>query len=200
MACPGNDNETCGGASTMSVYRNPSLAVTDTPQLPTGWKAAGCVVDNGGGTSRTLIGYSYASSKMTINSCVSTCSARGFAYAGIEYASECYCSNAPKALVASTKCSMPCSGDSRYTCGGGNALSLFTSAATVAPGYQYVGCVAEGSTGRLLTGARLETADMTPQKCTSFCADAGLQYSGVEYGSECYVSRKWALLVGESSG
>lgn len=68
----------------MSVYRNPKLAVDATPALPSGWKAAGCVADNVN-SSRTLSGYTFASSGMTIQSCVSTCSGRGFAYAGVEY-------------------------------------------------------------------------------------------------------------------
>ena len=76
----------------MSVFRNPSLAVTAAPSLPSGWKAAGCVADNVS-SGRTLSGYTYASSDMTISSCVSTCSGRGFAYAGIEYSVCITCSS-----------------------------------------------------------------------------------------------------------
>lgn len=74
------------------------------------------------------------------------------------------------------------------TCGPtANALTFFTSSAALAPGYSVVGCVTEGTSGRLLTGASIVADDMTPQKCTSFCAQAGLMFSGVEYGRECYV-------------
>lgn len=68
----------------MSVYRNPSLAVAAAPALPAGWKSAGCIADNVN-SSRTLTGYTYAASDMTLSACVSACDSRGFAYAGVEY-------------------------------------------------------------------------------------------------------------------
>ncbi|KAK9893605.1 WSC-domain-containing protein [Cystobasidium minutum MCA 4210] len=185
MGCAGNDNEICGGPSTLTLYRNPSKAVV-APKLPSGWKSAGCIADNVNGGGRTLSAYTFSSSNMTQQLCVNTCNDRKFAYAGVSYAAECYCSNAPTTLQTSTNCNMACSGDARYTCGGPNALTLFTTSHVVASGYSYTGCVAEGSSGRLLTGASTTGDDMTPLKCTQFCSSKGLQYSGVEYGRECY--------------
>lgn len=45
-------------------------------------------------------------------------------------------------------------------------------------------CVAEGTTGRALTGASFADDSMLPAKCMSFCKDKGFRLAGVEYGRE----------------
>jgi hypothetical protein len=50
---------------------------------------------------------------MTYESCTALCGQRGFQYAGIEYAGECFCDsqiNGGKAAPMS-ECNMKCSGD-----------------------------------------------------------------------------------------
>jgi hypothetical protein len=94
MQCPGNSNEDCGGPGALTLYHNPTNAVK-APELPSGWKAAGCVQDGVNGAGRTLSGYSYVSDDMTLAKCVNTCNDRKFAYAGVEYGSECWCGNEP---------------------------------------------------------------------------------------------------------
>lgn len=42
---------------------------------------------------RALTGFSGAGGTMTIAKCVSACNERGFKFAGLEYARECYCGN-----------------------------------------------------------------------------------------------------------
>ncbi len=63
---------------------------------------------------------------MSVNVCLAFCSARGFAYAGVEYGSECYCGRVtPKStLLDSSKCNMPCAGDQSQQCGGSLAISV----------------------------------------------------------------------------
>lgn len=124
VTCSGVSTENCGGSMTMNLYRNPSNTVGSVPaSIPAGWKSLGCMADNVNG-KRTLSGYTFASSDMTLQKCVSTCQSKGFSYAGSEYETECFCGNEPTILQASTKCSMGCGGDPRYMCGGGNALSM----------------------------------------------------------------------------
>lgn len=91
--CAGNVNEDCGGHSALTLYRNPTKA-TAAPNLPAGWSSAGCVADNVNG-ARTLSGYTFARPNMTLEYCVNTCNDRKYTYAGVEYGSECYCSNTP---------------------------------------------------------------------------------------------------------
>jgi len=63
---------------------------------------------------------------MTPAECVSLCEANGYAYAGVEYGSECYCgSSRPSTRVADTACNVPCSGSSAAVCGGAWALILY---------------------------------------------------------------------------
>ncbi|KDN42784.1 hypothetical protein RSAG8_06538, partial [Rhizoctonia solani AG-8 WAC10335] len=62
-----------------------------TPVLPSGWAYKSCVREPS--TGRTLTGYSFTSSSMTVDMCVSACATRGYSLAGAEYANECYCGN-----------------------------------------------------------------------------------------------------------
>ena len=88
---------------------------------------------------------------------------------------------------------MACSGDSTSTCGGPNALQLYqnpslakvAAPATVINGFSSSGCIQEVA-GRALTGLRVDYTDMTIDKCTTACAQAGFKLAGIEYGSECY--------------
>lgn len=73
---------------------------------------------------------------MTLEKCTTFCQKGGFAFAGLEYSSECYCGNtlANGATLSafSTQCNMPCSGNAGQTCGGPNAITLFSTAAGLA--------------------------------------------------------------------
>ena len=67
---------------------------------------------------------------MTEASCISYCSTggRNYAYAGIEYASECYCGNTLDSTASAapeTDCNMGCSGNTAQACGAGNRLTVF---------------------------------------------------------------------------
>lgn len=133
---------------------------------------------------------------MTIEACVNFCFSKGFEFAGTEYSVECYCGSSlatAAALVADSDCSMACSGNSGEPCGGGNRLTLFHTTAITGPqvnpgvnDYSYLGCYAEGTTGRALThGAGVPAAEMTVAKCTAACHAANFILAGVEYGGEC---------------
>jgi len=47
-------------------------------------------------------------------------------------------------------------------------------------------CIAEGQTGRALTGASSKSGDMTWARCLNYCATKKFAIAGIEYGSECY--------------
>ncbi len=133
---------------------------------------------------------------MTIEACLNFCVSKGFAYAGVEYSVECYCGTslaATSTQVADSDCNMPCSGDATKPCGAGSRLSLFYTTAITGPqtnpgvnGYNYLGCYAEGTTGRALTyGAGLPAASMTVATCTAACRAVNYILAGVEYSGEC---------------
>jgi hypothetical protein len=146
---------------------------------------------------------------MTIENCISYCTSKGFPYAGAEYSQECWCdsgyaSGATKA--AESDCSMACTGDDTEPCGGPSRLSVFHTTDVLGPqpspgvnGYVYMGCYAEGTTGRALTyGAGLSGSDLTVEKCTAACHAANYILAGVEYGGECckWLKRCAPALVG----
>ncbi|TKA62589.1 hypothetical protein B0A49_13496 [Cryomyces minteri] len=93
-----------------------------------GWAYLGCGTDKI--SSRTFSAKSENNRNMTVANCIDYCSAAGYSYAGMEYSSECYCSNtlatdrAPVAGILGN-CFMKCSGDSTEYCGGGSALSMY---------------------------------------------------------------------------
>ncbi|KAI0659966.1 WSC-domain-containing protein [Cubamyces menziesii] len=125
-------------ASTQSAHSvtpstSPSTPATSTTgpsapaaSLPAGWAVVGCRSDT---SARALTGYSFANDQMTVASCVSTCSSKGFLMAGVEFGRECYCGNsfqnqAGEPLPAAS-CNMACAGDATGTCGGNWAFTLY---------------------------------------------------------------------------
>lgn len=65
---------------------------------------------------------------MTVEMCVEGCKEKGWGYAGVEYAQECYCSNAISETaekIEEAKCGMLCKGNSREYCGGSRALNIY---------------------------------------------------------------------------
>jgi hypothetical protein len=85
----------------------------------------GCYNDTG---SRVLNGYYYSSGSMTVESCVATCNAQGYAYAGAQDGSQCFCGNGPyNSAGQGNACSYTCSGNSGEICGGSYANSVYTA-------------------------------------------------------------------------
>ncbi|KAF9516439.1 hypothetical protein BS47DRAFT_1441245, partial [Hydnum rufescens UP504] len=149
---------------------------------------------------RTLVGYSSSTPTNTPQSCLNTCQGQGYIYGGVEYALECYCSNT-MVISSSTgqpeppgDCSMPCSGDSTQTCGGGNRIMIYTyGSTTTSPpglrslpsppsGWNVKGCFSDSVSARTLVGYSSSTSTNTPQSCLNACQTRGYAYGGVEYG------------------
>ncbi len=92
-----------------------------------------------------------------------------------------------------SSCNMKCSGDQTETCGGPNALLVFSSgAAPPAPAgptvlqtygvWQSLGCYTDTVAARtLLTGMAVQGGSVTPQRCIDACAVKPYKYAGVEY-------------------
>lgn len=135
---------------------------------------------------------------MTIESCQAFCSTNNYGIAGLEYASQCYCSNVMTSTSAlgQTGCNMACTGNTAETCGGSSRLSIFNNTAYQFPGnpspvnsYVYQGCYQEAAAGRLLSGpSYTNSTGMTVESCTAFCKqNLGTgAVAGVEYAQECY--------------
>jgi hypothetical protein len=166
----------------------------------------GCALDNG--TPRPLAGKSYTSTtNMTIDSCTSYCKSNGYALAGLEYSSQCYCASAQsQPLQSPLNCSllsyMVCSGNQFQFCGGQGVMQIWqdnnysgpklkgtpvpgnTTMAVSSGNATYQGCFKEGVGGRALTGTTFSNSTgMTLELCAAFCAKGNYALFGTEYSS-----------------
>jgi hypothetical protein len=83
----------------------------------------GCYVDNGdsgGTTGRDLDGEMFTPEKLTVEKCLAHCRQKGFAYAGVQYASQCFCgkSYGKFGKAPDSECDAKCEGNEKETCGG----------------------------------------------------------------------------------
>ncbi|WVQ99094.1 hypothetical protein IAU59_006226 [Kwoniella sp. CBS 9459] len=201
MKC-GGSGAICGGPSALTIFVKDSVlsggslssdltAVKVT--LPDGWAAASSTCVQEGSTGRALAGASYYDDNMTIGKCLAFCKTKGMQWAGIEYSRECFCGNDlvnGASLDRTGTCDMSCPGQPGSICGGPSLLSLFKDSSllyslTQIGSWNKQGCIQEVG-GRALNGASLVTNDMTLEKCTSFCANKGFAFAGLEYATECY--------------
>ncbi len=74
-----------------------------------------------------LDGYLVRSNTNTPSSCIATCAAKGFAYAGVQYSQSCLCGNSYGKFGKATNCNMPCTGDRSKTCGGSYASTVYAT-------------------------------------------------------------------------
>ncbi|XP_077866480.1 uncharacterized protein LOC144354689, partial [Saccoglossus kowalevskii] len=103
MKCTGDSSEICGGTWANAVYKS---------REPT---YIGCYVDT---SSRALSGYSYSDgSNMTPKACINACIANNDGhkvfYAGVQYASQCFCGTDFSKYDSADEadCSAACTGD-----------------------------------------------------------------------------------------
>ncbi|KAI5776253.1 WSC domain-containing protein [Geopyxis carbonaria] len=136
MACTGASGELCGGVSRLAVYSNPTYqpvaiipAVTASGASGAVYTALGCYTE--APSERTLGGLMSASAAMTPQVCVDSCAAAGSVYAGVEYATECYCGAAMSngtAAAPEVECNMKCGGNKKAFCGGPARLVVYRAA------------------------------------------------------------------------
>lgn len=152
MPCVGNENQICGGAQRLSVYKKgaidqnvssnskvptttsvklttPSVSTTTLastkPSNSANWVPKGCWLDPL--NPRALPTKAHLSGKTTNANCIKYCQSKGFKYAGTEYGAECFCGND---ISSSTKkpnsdCDMACAGNANEKCGGPGRLTLW---------------------------------------------------------------------------
>ncbi|KAM5350412.1 hypothetical protein ACJ41O_006917 [Fusarium nematophilum] len=113
--CPGNSVEKCGGFNAIQIYST----------VPT-WLSLGCYSD---ATNSRTLSKSLNIAGNTNEKCQAACLDAGYKYAGTEFGSQCFCGNSidnAGGPIAQSTCNKACAGDSAASCGGPNALSLFS--------------------------------------------------------------------------
>ncbi|BGO99964.1 hypothetical protein NBRC10513v2_001409 [Rhodotorula toruloides] len=166
------------------------------------WKYSGCWSDlvNGG---RSLPSTLTGSSNFTIESCLAAADAQGFAIAGLSYMGECYA--APALGLYSTqldasKCTMTCRNAGNETCGGSDALDVYTSTqrqAVTGPTnaqletfgqWTYDACYSDLVNNQRSLPTQITNANQTVEACLDACTDKGATVCGLSYYHECWMT------------
>ncbi|KAI5359257.1 Putative carbohydrate-binding WSC, alpha/Beta hydrolase [Septoria linicola] len=97
-----------------------------------GWTYQGCWTDQQPKTAAALETLLYDNAGNSIEGCTSGCQGAGWAIAGLQNGSQCFCGNALRgesavAVVDST-CRLACPGNGAEMCGGASRLSVFSAA------------------------------------------------------------------------
>lgn len=116
--------------TTVTVDVPGSSSTSTSSSIPEGWLYKGCFSDNV--NARVLTGITFAdigNHQVTNTKCTTYCGAKGFSLAGTEYGGQCFCGNelVGSSSIAESMCNMACEGDGSQTCGGPNALSVYTT-------------------------------------------------------------------------
>lgn len=158
-------------------------------------------------SGRALSSKSYFDDRMTVEKCAIACS--GFRYLAwnmeeryttratsslirLTFHIKCYAGNdfgTGSITTSEADCSFACPGNAEQKCGAGNRLNVYTQSVTdvaTPPGtFNPQGCYSEpeqAGNGRALSDKRIDSADMTVEKCAEACA--GYTYFGLEYYHE----------------
>ncbi|KAL2072787.1 hypothetical protein VTL71DRAFT_12130 [Oculimacula yallundae] len=195
--CAGKSSQICGGSNVLSLYSKTAAAVpvaappAPVPSSAGGYTYVACYIDQNGGRTLAVSKPSVAS----VEACISACSTSGYKYAGVEYGNECWCDNGIRAgttQIAAKNCLMPCSGTPSQTCGGSNAIQIYSgtppSGATVpttAGGFTYVDSYVDSPSARVLPFQQ-SLSSTTVANCVRACSLGGYPFAGLEYGSQCF--------------
>ncbi|KAG8834126.1 hypothetical protein FRB91_010530 [Serendipita sp. 411] len=195
MACSGASDQNCGGGNRLNLFQRTDATTPMIAPANPGWTYQDCYTDTN--DNRALGLRIWLDRGMTAPACMDGCFQRGYQFAGVEYADECYCANSigSSGAVATGGCEMACSGDSATLCGGAGRLNVYKytgSDLPVAPSvlesynnYNSQGCYTDAVVSRVLTPQSVSDS-MTVETCIDACSAASYSVAGLEYGNECY--------------
>jgi hypothetical protein len=142
-----------------------------------------------------MSGSSFTSGTQTQASCIASCKANGFAFAGLEAGNDCRCSKTldaanPNYYVAYSDCSYKCTGEDK-NCGGWWRQDVFSTAQYVAPANTSVPAAGEGSLGCTGLGSFVSAAKvsvvsatgMTVGYCRRMCRMSGYDAAALGKGN-----------------
>ncbi|CAN0440218.1 unnamed protein product [Pylaiella littoralis] len=176
-----------------------------TPGAANGFSLVGCAVD--GVSARILSEGPFKADVMSGEVCFDICLEElpTVTHFGTENANECFCGDDLGATSASTACTSECLGNTSEICGGFNAILVYevedpvttpatppsTSSVLSTPSdYTSLGCFPDLRDGSRAMELKLQASEMSAEICYDLCLDedAGFEYFGTQYGSECWCS------------
>jgi hypothetical protein len=88
--CTGNSSEVCGGTDILSVYQDPTFpSVSDSTIAD--YKALGCYSEGTNGRALVWQQDQISTTNITVEECLFACKDGGYPFAGVEYATQCFC-------------------------------------------------------------------------------------------------------------
>lgn len=98
------------------------------------------------------------------------------------------------AIAALPGCNLPWDGTGpEPTCTFTATPGLIEAIQPLPSGWSDLGCIAEGTTGRALTGATVVASNMTKAFCSAACGSQGFIYAGAEYGDVRLCGNRYTL-------
>ena len=158
----------------------------------------GCYKDQG---NRDLNGFSMNEPGMTTERCLGVCRDKGFAYAGTQFSTWCFCGNSYGKSGTANNCNMGCGGNGQQTCGGSWANSVYSvNGGPHQPpppppppppaGPTYLGCYKDQG-NRDLNGFSMNEPGMTTERCLSVCRGKGFAYAGTQFSTWCFCGNSY---------
>lgn len=197
MPCAGDADEMCGSAWFLSLYRynNTGLASCSSAADPASASSSVVVGSGVAGTGASAIASATATSNSSSSSTASTTSttlatlATGNALATPVTTSS---TGAIPTVTASSSNTAAAAPTSTY--------ATIVNPADASKWY-VMGCAADSTASRLLTGAsQLTLTSATVDSCLTTCNSQGFEYAGVEYGSQCFCGASLPAAVTWSTG
>jgi len=133
MTCNNNPNTYCGGRGVFQLYNSKStITYPSIPQSVNNWSYAGCYTDN---LSPRSMQPQVSTSNQTVEGCVASCTKSGYAYAGVEWGGECFCSSTlpTSSKLADSSCNKNCNDNAAEYCGAGATLQVYQNKTPASP-------------------------------------------------------------------
>ncbi|KAJ3495621.1 hypothetical protein NLG97_g3259 [Lecanicillium saksenae] len=115
--------------TTTTTKTAPPTSTSTLGPTPTAWRERGCYADSNKKASvmDKLVSPEGGDTKLTVKTCEDTCYRKGYKFAGVENANQCWCSSSIAGEWASDQkeCNLPCVGDGKVLCGGKDRVFIY---------------------------------------------------------------------------
>ncbi|RPD54056.1 WSC-domain-containing protein [Lentinus tigrinus ALCF2SS1-6] len=172
------------------------LAIPFNPgSIPLNWTTyVPCAVDV---PSRVITGVvTTVEPELTAASCIESCDAQNYIYAGVENGNECHCGSGIASSVLQSAlpsdCNFACTGDASLSCGGAWRIQLYKSPALLSGAWAFEGCYVDTpdtpAFAEPIVHHTFETNVNLFTNCLKYCGHIGLPWAGLEDASDCQCS------------